>query len=59
MSIIRFGLSLEKEFLDEFDHFVEDNSLFNRSQGNRRLISNYLVEKKWQCNNMVAGSLFH
>jgi CopG family nickel-responsive transcriptional regulator len=57
MSVIRFGVSLEKEHLDELDHYVEENLLANRSQGIRRLISNYLVEKKWQCNNVVAGSI--
>jgi CopG family nickel-responsive transcriptional regulator len=57
MSVVRFGVSLEKELLEELDHFVGDNALSNRSQGIRRLINNYLVEKKWQCNNLVAGSI--
>lgn len=57
MSVVRFGVSLEKELLDELDHYVSENFLSNRSQGIRRLISNYLVEKKWQCNNIVAGSI--
>jgi CopG family nickel-responsive transcriptional regulator len=57
MSVVRFGVSLEKELLDELDHYVKDNVLANRSQGIRRLIHNYLVEKKWQCNNVVAGAI--
>jgi len=57
MAVIRFGVSLEKELLDELDHYVEENLLANRSQGIRRLISNYLVERKWQCNNVVAGAI--
>ncbi|MGM0375633.1 MAG: nickel-responsive transcriptional regulator NikR [Bacteroidota bacterium] len=57
MSVTRFGVSLEKDLLDELDHFVGENLLANRSQGIRRLISNYLVEKKWQCNNVVAGAI--
>jgi len=57
MSVTRFGVSLEKELLDELDHYVGENLLANRSQGIRRLISNYLVEKKWQCNNVVAGAI--
>lgn len=57
MSVIRFGVSLEKELLDELDHYVEENLLANRSQGIRRLISNYLFEKKWQCNHVVAGAI--
>jgi CopG family nickel-responsive transcriptional regulator len=57
MSVVRFGVSLEKDLLDELDGFVKNNFLTNRSQGIRRLIHNYLVEKKWQCNNVVAGSI--
>ena len=57
MSVVRFGVSLEKELLDELDQFVDENGMSNRSQGIRRLINNYLVEKKWQCNNIVAGSI--
>jgi CopG family nickel-responsive transcriptional regulator len=57
MSVVRFGVSLEKELLDELDKFLQENLLTNRSQGIRRLIHNYLVEKKWQCNNVVAGSI--
>jgi len=57
MSVVRFGVSLEKELLDELDEFVNENRMSNRSQAIRRLISNYLVEKKWQCNNIVAGSI--
>ncbi len=57
MSVVRFGVSLEKELLDELDKYVSENILSNRSQGIRRLINNYLVEKKWQCNNTVAGSI--
>ncbi|WP_010663665.1 nickel-responsive transcriptional regulator NikR [Marinilabilia salmonicolor] len=57
MSVVRFGVSLEQDLLDELDLFVKDNTLANRSQGIRRLIKNYLFEKKWQCNNVVAGSI--
>ncbi|PRY93834.1 nickel-responsive transcriptional regulator NikR [Marinilabilia salmonicolor] len=57
MSVVRFGVSLEQDLLDELDAFVKDNVLSNRSQGIRRLIKNYLFEKKWQCNNVVAGSI--
>ncbi|WP_291861329.1 nickel-responsive transcriptional regulator NikR [Marinilabilia sp.] len=57
MSVVRFGVSLEKNLLDELDDFVKDNFLTNRSQGIRHLINNYLVEKKWQCNNVVSGSI--
>ena len=57
MSVVRFGVSLEKDLMDELDEFVKQNYLSNRSQGIRQLIHNYLSEKKWQCNNVVAGAI--
>ncbi len=57
MSVVRFGVSLEKELLKELDDYVQDNQLANRSQGIRHLLNNNIVKKKWRCNNMVAGSL--
>ncbi|MBN2480477.1 MAG: nickel-responsive transcriptional regulator NikR [Bacteroidales bacterium] len=57
MSVIRFGVSLEQEMLDTLDEYSNDNQLANRSQAIRHLINNNLVEKKWQCNHIVAGSI--
>ena len=57
MSVVRFGVSLEKELLEELDQYVRDNQFSNRSQAIRQLIHKNLVEKKWQCNNIVAGSV--
>lgn len=57
MSVVRFGVSLEKELLKELDEYVVDNQLSNRSQGIRHLLNNNIVKKKWRCNNIVAGSL--
>jgi CopG family nickel-responsive transcriptional regulator len=57
MSVVRFGVSLEQVLLKSLDKYVEDNHLTNRSQAIRQLINNNLVEKKWQCNNIVAGSV--
>ena len=57
MTIIRFGVSLEQEVLTALDNFKKDNRIRNRSQAINHLISNNLVEKKWQCNNIVAGSI--
>lgn len=57
MSVVRFGVSLEKELLKELDEYVVDNQLSNRSQGIRHLLNNNIVRKKWLCNNLVAGSL--
>lgn len=57
MSVVRFGVSLEKDLLETLDRYVEENLFTNRSQAIRHLISNSLAEQKWQCNNYVAGSL--
>ncbi len=57
MSVIRFGVSLEEELLDELDTYVKDNKFPNRSQAIRYLIEKNIVEKKWLCNNEVAGAI--
>jgi CopG family nickel-responsive transcriptional regulator len=57
MSVVRFGVSLEQEMLNALDDYIKDNRIANRSQAIRHLINNNLVEKKWQCNNIVAGSI--
>jgi len=57
MSVVRFSVSLEEELLNELDLFAKDNSFANRSQALRHLIEKNIVEKKWQCNNIVAGAI--
>jgi CopG family nickel-responsive transcriptional regulator len=57
MSVVRFGVSLEKEILATLDEYVNENQFSNRSQAIRQLISKNAVEKKWLCNNIVAGSI--
>jgi CopG family nickel-responsive transcriptional regulator len=57
MPIARFGVSLEKELLEALDNYVSENHFTNRSQAIRNLINNNIVTNKWQCNNIVAGSI--
>jgi CopG family nickel-responsive transcriptional regulator len=57
MSIVRFGVSLEKELLDALDAYATENHYTNRSQAVRQLINNNIVINKWKCNNVVAGSI--
>jgi CopG family nickel-responsive transcriptional regulator len=57
MAVVRFGVSMEHELLEALDDYVSNNHFANRSQAIRQLINNNLVEKKWQCNNIVAGSI--
>lgn len=57
MAVTRFSVSLEEELLEALDNFVVENRYPNRSQALRGLIEKNLVEKKWQCNNIVAGAI--
>jgi len=57
MSVVRFGVSLDKEIMDNLDQFVKINNFPNRSQAIRNLIEKYAVEQKWQCDNEVAGAI--
>ena len=57
MSVVRFGISFEKEVLEALDDYVFENRFSNRSQALRSLVNKHIVEKKWQCNNKVAGAL--
>ena len=57
MSVVRFGVSFEKEVLDALDEYVQENKFSNRSQALRQLVNKHIVEKKWLCNNQVAGAV--
>jgi CopG family transcriptional regulator, nickel-responsive regulator len=57
MSVIRFGVSLEEDLMKALDNFVHENNFTNRSQAVRHIIEKNIVEKKWQCNNIVAGAI--
>ena len=57
MALTRFGVSLDEDILKALDGFVVENNLPNRSQAIRHLVEKNLVEKKWQCNQMVAGAV--
>jgi CopG family nickel-responsive transcriptional regulator len=57
MSVSRIGVSLENDLLEALDNYVVANNFPNRSQAIRQLIERNIVEKKWQCNNIVAGAI--
>ncbi|MBN1791707.1 MAG: nickel-responsive transcriptional regulator NikR [Bacteroidales bacterium] len=57
MGVVRFGVSLDKEIMQELDSYVTVNGFPNRSQAIRNLIEKYAVEQKWQCDNQVAGAI--
>ncbi len=56
-SIVRFGVSLEKELLEKLDNFAAKNHFTNRSQAIRQLINNNVVKTKWENDSIVAGSV--
>ena len=43
--------------LEALDSYVKENQFPNRSQAIRSLIEKNRVERKWQCNNLVAGAI--
>jgi len=57
MAVTRFGVSLEHDLLEALDDYVADNSYANRSQAIRALVEKNIVEKKWLCNQHVAGAI--
>ncbi len=57
MPVSRFGVSLEEDLLKALDEYVKDNNFSNRSQAIRFLIEKNMVEKKWKCDNEVAGAI--
>jgi CopG family transcriptional regulator, nickel-responsive regulator len=57
MSLVRFGVGIEEDILKALDNFVIENNLPNRSQAIRHLVEKNIVEKKWLCNQLVAGAV--
>ena len=57
MSLARFGVSLDEEILKALDEYVIENKFPNRSQAIRHLVEKNIVEKKWHCNQIVAGAV--
>jgi CopG family nickel-responsive transcriptional regulator len=57
MSVVRFGVSFENDILESLDEYVVENKFSNRSQALRQLVNKHIVEKKWNCNNRVAGAI--
>ncbi len=57
MSLKRFGVSLDEHILNSLDEFVAEFGFANRSQAIRFLVEKNIAEKKWKCNNIVAGTV--
>lgn len=55
--LVRFGVSLEKGLLKEFDKLIRTKHYSNRSEAIRDLIRNTLVEEEWKTGGRVAGAI--
>ncbi len=56
-NLYRFGISLDKNLIDDFDKHIKLDNYKNRSEAIRDLIREELVRKQWKCGNIVAGAI--
>ena len=57
MGLVRFGVSLDKNLLEKFDHLIENKNYTNRSEAFRDLIRQELIKKEWEADEEVAGTI--
>lgn len=55
--LYRFGVSLEKELIDEFDTRITAKKYSNRSEAIRDLIRREITSEKWIKGGKVAGAI--
>ncbi len=56
-TLIRFGISLEKNLSDKFDNLINDKGYKNRSEAIRDLLRERLIKQDWQESGEVAGAI--
>ena len=56
-NLFRFGISLEKKLLDEFDTLIKRKNYSNRSEAFRDLIRQELVKEEWAKSGEVVGAI--
>ena len=56
-NLFRFGVSLEKKLLDEFDTLIKRKNYSNRSEAFRDLIRQELVKEEWRTGGEVVGAI--
>ncbi len=54
--IYRFGISLEKKLIDDFDELIKRKKYQNRSEAIRDLIRKELVRHEWQSNTSEVAA---
>ena len=55
--LYRFGVSLEKNLIDDFDKHIKAQNYLNRSEAIRDLIREELGQKKWTEGGIVTGAV--
>jgi CopG family transcriptional regulator, nickel-responsive regulator len=55
--IIRFGISLEKRLLEDFDRLIARKNYSNRSEAIRDMIRDSFVKEEWVEDKEVAGAI--
>lgn len=56
-SLIRTGISLERELLEKFDRLIERKGYQNRSEAIRDLVRDHFVQEEVVSNREVVGTL--
>ena len=56
-NLFRFGISLEKKLLDDFDILIKRKNYSNRSEAFRDLIRQELVKEEWAEGGEVVGAI--
>lgn len=55
--LVRFGISMEEALLRKFDNLIREAGYKNRSEAFRDLARKLIVEKEWNEEGIVAGSI--
>ena len=53
--LVRFGVSLEKELLNKFDHLIKKENYPNRSNAIADIIREKLIEQEWNEEKIITG----
>ena len=56
-TLFRFGISIDKTLLDNFDRLIREQKYTNRSEAFRDLIREALVKTAWKQGREVAGAI--
>jgi len=56
-TLVRFGISLDKELLAKFDRHIKDKRYTNRSEAIRDLIREDLIKHEWREDKDIAGAI--